>query len=100
MLITLVVIASLCACIGIVILLGKGDKLISGYNMASEEEKARYDVRRLRLVCGILLLALVPLMLLFLLKPGQVLAITLTVLMIALCTAAVILMNTWAKRKE
>jgi hypothetical protein len=39
-------------------------------------------------------------MLLFLLKPGQVLAITLSVLMIALCTAAVILMNTWAKRKE
>lgn len=34
------------------ILSGHGDGLIAGYNTASEEEKARYDTRRLRIVVG------------------------------------------------
>lgn len=38
---------------GLLILLGLGDKFISGYNTASEEKKARYDLPRLRLVTGI-----------------------------------------------
>ena len=36
----LIVMASLCVCLGIVVLLGKGDMLISGYNTASEEAPA------------------------------------------------------------
>ena len=38
---------------GLLILLGLGDKFISGYNTASEEKKARYNLPRLRLVTGI-----------------------------------------------
>ena len=36
----------------ILILCGKGDNLIAGYNTASEEEKAGYDIGRLRKVTG------------------------------------------------
>ena len=96
--IPLIVIASLCVCMGIVVLLGKGDMLISGYNTASEEEKAKYNIERLRFVAGILLLAIGPLMLIFLLKPGTGVSIMLSVLIVAICVAGVILMNTWAKK--
>ena len=35
---------------GIVYLRGKADGLIAGYNTASPQDKAKYDIRRLRLV--------------------------------------------------
>ncbi|MBR4870557.1 MAG: DUF3784 domain-containing protein [Alistipes sp.] len=38
---------------GLLILLGLGDRFISGYNTASEEKKAKYILPRLRLVTGI-----------------------------------------------
>ena len=36
----------------IFILIGKGDDLIAGYNTASKEERAKYDIGRLRKVSG------------------------------------------------
>lgn len=36
----------------ILILCGKGDSLIAGYNTADEEDKAGYDIGRLRKVTG------------------------------------------------
>ena len=39
--------------LGLLILLGLGDRFISGYNTASEEKKARYDIQRLRVVTGV-----------------------------------------------
>lgn len=36
--------------IAVVIAFGKGDFLISGYNTASKEKKAKYNVHRLRLL--------------------------------------------------
>jgi len=46
---------------GIVILAGKGDKLMAGYNTASKEEREKVNVKRLRLLLGgfMLLLGLV-----------------------------------------
>ncbi|MBR5856505.1 MAG: DUF3784 domain-containing protein [Bacteroidales bacterium] len=35
---------------GVVVLSGKGDWMISGYNTASSEGKAKYNLKRLRLV--------------------------------------------------
>ena len=32
---------------GIIILIGKGDNLIAGYNTAPKEERAEYDIKRL-----------------------------------------------------
>ena len=46
-------VAALFLALSFVILLGKGDFLISGYNTASEEKKARYNLRRLRMSTGI-----------------------------------------------
>lgn len=45
--------AFLCLVMAIVILRGKGDMLISGYNTVSPEERAQYNIRRLRLVTGV-----------------------------------------------
>jgi len=35
---------------GIVILTGKGDMLIAGYNTASEEKRKKIDIHRIRLL--------------------------------------------------
>ena len=40
--------------IGIVILIGKGDWLIAGYNTASEEERKKVNIVRLRIVMAII----------------------------------------------
>lgn len=44
--------------LGLLIILGLGDFLISGYNTASEEKKARYNLRRLRMSTGITIFVL------------------------------------------
>ena len=36
--------------LAIIFLMGKGDKLIAGYNTASEEEKSKVNIKRLRLL--------------------------------------------------
>jgi len=38
----------------IVFLMGKGDKLIAGYNTASEQERAKVNIKRLRVLMAIL----------------------------------------------
>ena len=38
----------------VIFLMGKGDKLIAGYNTASEEEKKKVDIKRLRILMAIL----------------------------------------------
>ena len=46
------IIAALLVIMGIIVLLGKGDNLIAGYNTASPEEKAKINIKRLRgLIC-------------------------------------------------
>jgi len=45
--------ATLVAGFGLLILIGHGDSLIAGYNTGSKQEKARYNIRRLRKVIGI-----------------------------------------------
>lgn len=91
---TLIAITALLVVMGIVILLGKGDMLISGYNTASPEERAQYNIRRLRLVMGIGIIAVAGVVLLdaFLNLRWLIIA---TVLPISILI--VILSNTWAK---
>lgn len=52
-LLTTIIIATILVIMGILILIGKGDWLISGYNTASPEERAEYNIRRLRLIMGV-----------------------------------------------
>ena len=46
-------IAALFIVLAIVFLMGKGDKLIAGYNTASEEEKKKVNITRLRILMAI-----------------------------------------------
>ena len=39
--------------LAVIFLMGKGDKLITGYNTASEEEKRKVDIHRLRIIMTI-----------------------------------------------
>jgi hypothetical protein len=45
--------AALFIVLAIVFLMGKGDKLIAGYNTASEEEKKKVNITRLRILMAI-----------------------------------------------
>lgn len=80
--------------LGILILIGKGDWAISGYNTASPEEKAQYNIRRLRLLTGLTLLVVAVIMVLDAILNLKWLIIA-TVLPI--CLLVLILGNTWAK---
>ena len=91
---TLIAITALLVVMGVVILLGKGDMLISGYNTASPEERAQYNIRRLRLVMGIGIIAVAGVVLLDAFLNLKLLTIA-TVLPISILI--VILSNTWAK---
>ena len=95
----LIIVAALCAIMGIIVLLGEGDFLIAGYNTASDKEKEKYNIHRLRFVVGVVLLAIACLMPLLLLKVGNVFKGLLSGIVVVLCIAAVILANTWAKKK-
>lgn len=83
----------LCA-LGILILMGKGDWAISGYNTASPEEKSQYNIHRLRLITGLTSLAVAVIMVLDAILELKWLIIA-TVL--PLCILVLILGNTWAK---
>lgn len=45
-------IAAILVIMGLIILSGKGDMLIAGYNTASKEERERVNIKRLRLLMG------------------------------------------------
>ena len=84
----------------LLIVAGKGDNLIAGYNTASAEERARYNVKRLRgVVAGSLLVVMFAFWLPVLLgscKNGFF-VITMPVALVA-AFATIILANTWAKK--
>ena len=84
---------------GVVIFIGKGDNLIAGYNTSSQEERAKYHVKRLRLLIGGHLIILVPLMVLMLRSPSTGSVMAFVAVTFVLCTITVILANTWAKKK-
>ncbi len=86
--------AILLVVLGILIVVGKGDWAISGYNTATPEEKAQYNIRRLRLIMGITCLIVAVIMLLDAILNLKWLVIA-TIL--PLCILVLILGNTWAK---
>jgi hypothetical protein len=52
----LLVITLVFVVLAVVILSGKGDWLIAGYNTAKEEDRKKFNVKRLRVVLAVLLL--------------------------------------------
>jgi len=83
----------------ILILCGKGDSLIAGYNTASAEEKAEYDIKRLRKVTGYGQLAIcLPTGLIPMAETSFTLFWVSLVLLIGITAVIVILSNTYAKK--
>lgn len=97
--IVLIIVAAILLIMGIIILVGKGDNLIAGYNTASKEEKAQYNIKRLRGLIGGILVVLAPMMLLLLGKESLAATLSFVVLTFVLCIVMVILANTWAKKR-
>ncbi len=97
--IVVIIIAAILLIMGIIILIGKGDNLIAGYNTASKEEKSQYNVKRLRVLVGGILVVLAPMMLLLLREESLTAPFSFVGLTLVLCFVVVILANTWAKKK-
>ena len=84
----------------LLIVAGKGDALIAGYNTASAEERASYNMKRLRGLIAALLLVVVLAFWLPLIVGATgngVFLITLPVTLVA-AFVTIILANTWAKK--
>ena len=98
--VVLVILALVFAVMGILVLVGKGDNLIAGYNTTSREEREQIDIKRLRGLVGGLLIVLAPLMILLLGNETMASAGSFGAIVFVLCIVVVILANTWAKKKS
>ena len=95
--ITIIILASLCLILALVILVGKGDWMIAGYNTASPKEREKYNIKRLRIVLSVLMVVTALFVLSMLYTPPYLIGLTAQLLVIA-CIVGVILANTWAKK--
>ena len=91
--ILLLIISLIVLVFAIIILTGKGDNLIAGYNTSTEEDKEKYNIKRVRICIGGMLLILSPIMLMF--ADNFVLLIAVVP---PLSILSIILANTWAKK--
>ena len=98
--IVLIILGAIILIMGIIILIGKGDNLIAGYNTASKEERSQYNIKRLRGLIGGFLLILAPMMVLLLGEESSAAGFSFIALTFVLCIVLVILANTWAKNKN
>ena len=86
--------------LAIILLMGKGDKLIAGYNTTSEEERKKVDIKRLRIVMAVLMVitaifcAIMPLV-----GNDKSSQLAAAGIFIAITIIGVIFANTWAKKK-
>ena len=96
-----IIFAILFVVLALVFLLGKGDMLIAGYNTASEEERQKVNINRLRLLAAIIsLFASVYCIVPFFIPEESSLRSWITYFFIALIVAMIILANTWAKKQQ
>lgn len=93
MFILLLVISLIVLVLAIIILAGKGDNLIAGYNTSTKKEKVKYNIKRVRISIGGMLLILSPIMLLFADN-----FVVLIAIIPPLSILSVVLANTWAKK--
>lgn len=83
-----------------IIMKGKGDMLIAGYNTASEEEKAQVNIKRLRILVALTsVLAGAFCCLIPIIANNNAVVIGATVVLLAFGLLVVILANTWARKK-
>ena len=93
------VIAVILILFAIVILNGKGDGFIAGYNTVSEEKRKKVDIKRLRLLTtAVLFLTSIFLTATAFINNKEVIGVAVLIFIIILIVF-VILANTWAKKK-
>ena len=95
--IAVILLASLLLILALVMLIGKGDGLIAGYNTASPKERGKYNIKRLRILMFVLLVVTALFVWSMLYTPPYLIGLTAQLLVIA-CIVGVILANTWAKK--
>ena len=95
----IIVIAVLLVLMGIAYLRGKCDGFIAGYNTSSPEKK-KYDIKRLRLIVACFHFALAALFFLYLMKDSDLAATIYLSCVVVMSIAAVLLANTWAKKRD
>lgn len=83
--------------LGVVILSGKGDWLIAGYNTASHEEREKYNMLRVRGVLGTLMFIVACAVFLMQIMP-EIYTILIAILLFILAFIAIGIINTWGKR--
>ncbi len=95
----IVIVAIILVLFSIAYLKGKCDGFIAGYNTSSPEKRKMYDIRRLRLIVACFHFVLAALFFLFLMKNVDLAAIIFLTSVAVLAIVAVVLGNTWAKKK-
>ena len=93
------IIAAILVVIGVIILAGKGDMLIAGYNTASEEEKEKVNIKRLRLLIGGLSVIIAPLFFIPNEENEVSTGLTIAGIVVVLTIIVLVLANTWAMKK-
>lgn len=93
------IIAAILVVIGVIILAGKGDMLIAGYNTASEEEKQKVNIKRLRLLIGGLSVIIAPLFFIPNEENEVSTGLTIAGIVVVLTIIVLVLANTWAMKK-
>ena len=86
--------------LAIVFYLGKGDKLIAGYNTASEEERKKVNIQRLRILMSCISVITAAFCVSLPIVGNNVQAqLGAAAVFMAVIIFVVILANTWAKKK-
>lgn len=95
-----IVIAIILMIFGVIILIGKGDFLVAGYNTASKEKKQKINVKRLRLVIGgFLIIVALTLSLPFLIGNGENTRMITIITIVVMTIVSLLLANTWCIKK-
>ena len=88
------------ALLAVIILLGKGDAFIAGYNTSREEHRKQFNIRRLRVVVAALLLLTVAFVWLVALIDDILVNFLVGLPVLFACYIfGIILANTWCKKK-
>ena len=82
-----------------IILAGKGDHLIAGYNTASEEEKQRYNIKRLRLAVAIMCLLTMLACWIPLFTDSIVATMCVPILAFIIVFGGILVVHSWCKKK-
>ncbi len=102
--IILSVISLLIVVVAVVIMLGRGDDFIVGYNIASKKTRGMYDIRRVRVIVGVLLMliamALPAIAAMLIMGYKELVMTTLPAIVFVLIAATFTASHLWAKKKS